>query len=121
MKFGLIVDDSKVVRTFIKKILQELNFETNEAVDGLDALTKCKERLPDFIMLDWNMPNMNGLEFIKELRKSDHGHKPVVIFCTTENDVDKITSAINQGANEYIMKPFDSDILKSKLSQVGIL
>jgi len=121
MKSCLIVDDSKVIRMVAKKILHELDFETEEAEDGRSALELCKDRLPTAILLDWNMPVMNGIEFLRELRSLPGGDQPVVVFCTTENDIDHIQEAIEAGANEYIMKPFDSEILQSKFAQVGLI
>lgn len=121
MKSCLIVDDSKVIRMVAKKILQELSFETQEAEDGKIALDICIKKLPDAILLDWNMPNMNGIDFLRELRKLPGGEAPVVVFCTTENDIEHIQEAISAGANEYIMKPFDSEIMQAKFSQVGLL
>lgn len=121
MKSCLIVDDSKVVRMVARKIIEELNFDIVEAGDGQQAMAACSEAMPDVILLDWNMPVMNGIEFLRELRKSQGGDRPVVVFCTTENDMAHIQEAISSGANEYIMKPFDSDILESKFAQVGLL
>ncbi|NQV47358.1 MAG: response regulator [Rhodospirillaceae bacterium] len=121
MKSCLIVDDSKVIRMVARKILQELEFETEEAADGQQALDACKAKMPDAILLDWNMPVMNGIEFLTELRALDGGGEPVVVFCTTENDIEHIQQAIESGANEYIMKPFDSEIIQSKFSQLGLL
>ncbi|MBI4969242.1 MAG: response regulator [Rhodospirillales bacterium] len=121
MKSCLVVDDSKVIRMVARKILQELKFEVEEAADGKQALDACLKRLPDAVLLDWNMPVMNGLEFLIELRKLPGGDKPKVVFCTTENDIEHIQEAILSGANEYIMKPFDSEILQAKFSQVGLL
>ena len=121
MKSCLIVDDSKVIRMVAKKILQELSFETQEAEDGKIALDVCMKKLPDAILLDWNMPNMNGIDFLRELRKLPGGERPIVVFCTTENDIEHIQEAISAGANEYIMKPFDSEIMQAKFSQVGLL
>jgi two-component system chemotaxis response regulator CheY len=121
MKSCLIVDDSKVIRMVAGRILRDLNFETAEAEDGRVALDYCIEKLPDAILLDWNMPNMDGIEFLRELRKLPGGDRPVVVFCSTENDIDHIQQAILAGANEYIMKPFDSEIMKAKLAQVGLL
>jgi two-component system, chemotaxis family, chemotaxis protein CheY len=117
----LIVDDSKVIRTVTRKIMEELSFETVEAADGVEALDRCKERMPDAILLDWNMPRVDGLEFLGMLRQMDGGQVPIVVFCTSENALDKIASALKQGANEYIMKPFDSEIIQSKLQQVGLI
>ena len=87
MKSCLIVDDSKVIRMVAKKILQELGFSTVEAEDGLKALEYCKTQLPDAVLLDWNMPVMNGLDFLKALRALPDGEKSVVVFCSTENDI----------------------------------
>jgi two-component system chemotaxis response regulator CheY len=121
MKSCLIVDDSKVIRMVARKILQELDFETEEAVDGKDALDECKRKMPDAVLLDWNMPVMSGIEFLRELRVLPNGKTPIVVFCTTENDVEHIQEAIEAGANEYIMKPFDSEIIQAKFAQVGLL
>jgi two-component system chemotaxis response regulator CheY len=121
MKSCLIVDDSRVVRMVAKKILQELAFETFEAEDGKKALDFCLSRMPDAILLDWNMPVMNGIDFLRALRKTPGGDAPKVVFCTTENDLQHIMEAMGAGADEYIMKPFDAEIIESKFSQVGIL
>lgn len=121
MKSCLIVDDSKVIRMVAKKILHELGFATREAEDGQKALDQCIEEMPNAVLLDWNMPVMNGIEFLRALRKLPGGDAPIVVFCSTENDIDHIQEAITEGANEYIMKPFDSEILQTKFSQVGLL
>jgi two-component system chemotaxis response regulator CheY len=121
MKSCLIVDDSRVIRMVARKILEELRFNILEAEDGKRALEVCQSRLPDAILLDWNMPVMNGLEFLRALRKLHGGETPVVVFCTTENDMAHIQQAIEAGANEYIMKPFDSEIIQSKFQQAGLL
>ena len=120
-KTCLIVDDSKVIRMVARKILQELEFNTEEAADGKEALDACINSMPDVILLDWNMPVMSGIEFLRELRVIPGGDEPVVIFCTTENDIEHIQVAIDAGANEYIMKPFDSEIIQTKFVQVGLL
>ena len=104
-----------------KKILSDLEFETGEAADGQQALDACKASMPDAVLLDWNMPVMSGIEFLRELRALPDGSKPIVVFCTTENDIEHIQEAIEAGANEYIMKPFDSDIIQAKFSQVGLI
>lgn len=121
MKFCLIVDDSRVVRKVARRIIEDLNFETEEAADGAIALDLCKERIPDLVLLDWNMPNVNGLEFLNALRQMPNGDRSKVVFCTTENDIAHIQAAIGAGANEYIMKPFDSEIIRTKLQHLGLL
>ena len=121
MKSCLIVDDSRVIRMVARRILEEFNFEIFEAVDGQEAINHCREKMPDSILLDWNMPVKSGIDFLRELRQAAGGDSPVVVFCTTEADMDHIREAITAGANEYIMKPFDSDIIYAKFTQVGLL
>ncbi len=121
MKSCLIVDDSKVIRMVARKMLEDLNFEIEEAEDGKKALDACLRKMPDAILLDWNMPVMSGIDFLIELRKTSGGDSPIVVFCTTENDMKHIQEAMGAGANEYIMKPFDSDIIQTKFAQVGLL
>ena len=121
MKSCLIVDDSRVVRKVARRILEELSFTIEEAEDGQLAMAACQRRMPDAILLDWNMPVMNGIEFLRALRLMQGGAAPVVVFCTTENDIRHIQEAVGAGANEYIMKPFDTDIIQAKFQQVGLL
>ncbi len=121
MKTCLVVDDSKVVRMVARKILEGLNFNIEEAEDGQKALDGCNGSMPDAVLLDWNMPVKDGLEFLKDLRALPNVEQPIVVFCTTENDMQHIQQAIAAGANEYIMKPFDSDIIESKFIQVGLI
>jgi len=117
----LIVDDSRTVRKFARRIMEGMNFDIEEAPDGAQALAECGRHMPDVILLDWNMPVMNGIEFLKRLRATESGKKPVVLFCTTEDSMERISEAIEQGANEYVMKPFDGEILASKLTLEGLL
>ena len=121
MMNALIVDDSRVVRKVAKKILENLQFECSEAANGAEALDACAKSMPDLVLLDWNMPVMNGLDFLKQLRKLPGGTTPKVIFATVENTLGQIEIAYQAGANEYIMKPFDQDIIETKLAQTGLL
>ncbi|HEX7969536.1 MAG TPA: response regulator [Stellaceae bacterium] len=121
MKSCLVVDDSRVVRKVARRILEDLNFIIEEAVDGRTAMDACLRKMPDAILLDWNMPGLSGIDFLRQLRRTKGGDRPIVVFCTTENDIQHIREAIGAGANEYIMKPFDSDILQAKFAQVGLL
>ena len=120
-KTCLVVDDSRVVRKVARRILETRGFRVREAEDGQQALVACRESMPDSVLLDWNMPVMNGIEFLKALRHEFGPGQPPVMFCTTENDVSFIEQAIENGAQEFIMKPFDEEILLGKFSQVGLL
>ena len=121
MKTCLVVDDSGVVRKVVRRIIEDLGFSCDEAEDGAIALEKCQSSMPNVIMLDWNMPNMTGIDFLKNLRALDNGNEPKVVFCTTENNMEKIMEGMNAGANEYIMKPFDKDIIQGKFEQIGLI
>ncbi len=121
MKTCLIVDDSRVVRKVANRIVSDLGFSCREAEDGQKAYEACSESMPEVIILDWNMPVMSGIEFLEKLRQMENGDSPKVVFCTTENDMSHIQRAMQAGANEYIMKPFDSEIIESKFKQIGVL
>ena len=121
MKSCLVVDDSRVVRKVSCRILADLGFITAEAEDGVTALETCRLHMPQVILLDWSMPNMTGVEFLRALRREREGDKPIVVFCTTENDTAHITEALSAGANEYITKPFDRSIIEAKLAEIGLV
>jgi len=121
MKSCLIVDDSSVVRKVARRILEDIDYVVDEAEDGQEAFDKCRQEMPDAILLDWNMPVMDGFEFLRELRKMPGGAEPKVVFCTTENDVAHIARATHAGADEYIMKPFDREIVEAKFQEVGLI
>ena len=121
MKTCLVVDDSRVIRKVARRILEDLGFEVAEAADGGDALAWCATAMPDVILLDWNMPGMTGLEVLRRLRQEAGGDAPRVVFCTVENELDRIREALALGADEYIMKPFDGDIVAGKLALAGAL
>ena len=118
-KTALIVDDSAVIRKVARRILETLDFTVRDTEDGATALAMCAEAMPTVILLDWNMPNMDGYEVLRHLRQAPLGDRPKVLFCTTENDVGAIARALHAGADEYIMKPFDREIMIAKLDQVG--
>ena len=121
MKTCLVVDDSSVIRKVARRILEGLDFQIMEAENGEEAIETCKRQLPDAILLDWNMPKMDGYDFLRVLRRLPGGDGPKVVFCTTENDVAHIARALHAGANEYIMKPFDKDIVQAKFEEVGLI
>lgn len=120
MRTCLVVDDSRVVRKVARRILEGQGFTVEEAADGQIALDACRRSMPGSVLLDWNMPVMTGIEFLRALRHEFGPDNPPVVFCTTENDMSHIEMAMTAGAQEYIMKPFDDEILVGKLAQVGL-
>ena len=121
MKTCLIVDDSKVIRKVARHILETLDFSVAEAADGREALAQCRAATPDVVLLDWNMPVMSGMEFLQALSATKMEARPKIIFCTTENGISHIKAAVEAGADEYVMKPFDRETLESKLAIVGVI
>ena len=121
MRTCLVVDDSRVVRKVARRILESHGYAVEEAQDGQIALNACRRKMPHSVLLDWNMPVMTGIEFLKALRREFGPNEPPVVFCTTESDISFIQQAIEHGAQEFIMKPFDDEILMGKFNQVGLL
>ena len=120
MKQCLVVDDSRVIRAVARRILEELSYSVSEAEDGMEGLRACREKMPDLIFLDWNLPSMKGLDFIKSVRGQQDGGHPVILFCTTESDPSDIAAAMAAGANEYVLKPFDGSAVRAKLADIGV-
>jgi two-component system, chemotaxis family, chemotaxis protein CheY len=123
MTKALVVDDSKTIRIILGRILKELGYEVCEAGNGKEALKvmESEKAAVNLVLADWNMPEMNGLELLKQLRQDPDLASLKVIMVTTETELDHMVSALEAGANEYVMKPFTKDILKEKLELVGIL
>ncbi|MEH6663466.1 MAG: response regulator [Brevundimonas sp.] len=117
----LIVDDSRIIRKVARRIVEGLGFDVDEAADGAEALAYCATATPEVILLDWNMPVMDGLTFLRRLRAQPGGDQPKVLFCTIETDAERIREALEAGADEYVMKPFDGEILESKLAEAGVV
>jgi two-component system chemotaxis response regulator CheY len=120
MKHCLVVDDSRVIRTVARRIMEGLSYDVAEAEDGMTALRACRDNMPDLILLDWNLPSMKGLDFVKSVRGQQNGGFPVILFCTTESDPDDIAGAMAAGANEYLLKPFDGTQIREKLVEIGV-
>lgn len=122
MKTILVVDDSAVIRKAIRRILEPLGFDVAEAKDGQDALERLEMGVaPDGILLDVEMPRMDGLTFLRTLRGRADLHQPPVVMCTTRNSTETIVTALQSGANEFVMKPFDGGILGHKLEGIGLV
>jgi len=122
MSKALVVDDSKTIRIIIRRILIELGYEVCEAINGIEALKVVEAERAElkFVLADWNMPEMNGLELVKQLRKDPTLASLKVLMVTTETEMGQMASALEAGADEYVMKPFTKDILVEKLELVGI-
>ena len=118
----MIVDDSMIARAVLSRMIDaDANFEI-AAIAGTaeDAIEALGQVMVDIVLLDWNMPVMSGMEFLKLLRQRGHSDQPKVVFCTTENDMAHIRAALEAGADEYVMKPFDRETLHIKLQLVGV-
>ena len=120
MKTFLVVEDSKIIRTIAAQALKDMGFSTIEASDGQTALDICKKELPDAILLDWLLPVKDGLTFMKEFRAMQGAEDVPVIFCSSKTEPEDIQKALYAGAAEYIMKPFDSEILKLKINLLDL-
>ena len=116
----LVVDDSRVIRHVARDILEGLGIATAEAEHGLAAVQFCRTTVPDLVLLDWNMPKMDGISCLRVLRAMPLEPRPLVVMCTTESGLAKIQEALESGADEYIMKPYNRDVLLDKLAQVGL-
>ena len=119
---ALVIDDSRAMRSILKKILKELDFESDEAGDGREGLVKLRAMVkPELILVDWNMPEMNGYEFVLAVRADPAYDDVKLVMVTTESEVAQVTRALDAGANEYVMKPFTADILRDKLDMLGLV
>src|SRR6185503_13191798 len=118
---ALVIDDSAAVRTILRRILTDCGFEVVEAAHGREALERLKEvGKADIALVDWNMPEMNGFDFIRAVR-ADHAHDGMrLMMVTTETEIAQVAKALEAGANEYVMKPFTKDMILEKLSLLGI-
>ena len=120
-KTCLIVDDSRIIRKVARRIVEGLGYEVDEAADGAEALAYCTGVMPDTLLIDWNMPVMDGLTFLRRLRAMPGGDAPKILFCTIETRPERIAEALAAGADDYVMKPFDGEILQSKPTEVGAI
>jgi two-component system chemotaxis response regulator CheY len=119
----LIVDDSKAMRMIVKRTLRQAGLgdhETQEAGDGTEALPVISSWRPDLVLSDWNMPEMNGIEFVAAVRGRPEYDAVRIVMVTTETDMGRMTEALSRGANEYVMKPFTRDIILQKLELLGM-
>lgn len=121
VRLCLIVDDSRIIRKVARRILEGLGFDVAEAADGIEGLDQCNRAMPDLILLDWRMPTMDGMDFLEQLKLLPGGNTPKVLFCSMETNPTQIAQALAAGAHDYVMKPFDGDILQSKIDEIGAM
>ncbi|MFN8545614.1 MAG: response regulator [Candidatus Binatia bacterium] len=118
---ALVVDDSRAIRVVIGRLLREVGFEVVEAGNGREGLERLKEGRPDVILVDWNMPEMNGFEFVVAVRAQSAWDDVPLMMVTTETETEQMARALEAGANEYVMKPFSRDALLEKLAVLGVV
>lgn len=119
---ALVVDDSRVIRIIINRSLQELGFQSEEVCNGREAIERLQGNdLPAVIMIDWNMPELNGLEMVKAVRANPAWNDMRLIMITSENELERVQTALEAGADEYIMKPFTKDMIQEKLNLLGVV
>lgn len=121
MSSCLIADDSRVIRLLLSKIMSNLGFSVLEAEDGEDVIELAQTRELDLIIMDWNLPVLEGIDVLYKIRSLRLMKSPKIVFCSSASDLDKISQAIQGGADDYIIKPFDEDIVASKLTILGLL
>jgi len=118
----LIVDDSRAMRSILSHILRQLGCEVSEACNGRDALERLAQLdRVDLALVDWNMPEMNGIDFVRKVRADDRHNEMRLIMVTTETEISQVATALEAGANEYVMKPFTKDVIQEKLELLGLL
>jgi two-component system chemotaxis response regulator CheY len=122
MAKALVVDDSRAVRMILSRILTKLGFDVGQASTGREALDliEADRSFVSLVLADWNMPEMNGLELVRQLRSKSEFDSTVVVMVTTETEMDHMAAALEAGANEYVMKPFTQEILLEKLQLAGV-
>lgn len=118
---ALVIDDSRAMRLILRRMLTELGMTVTEATDGLDGLAKLNDGLtPNLILVDWHMPQMEGIDFVAAVRKAPYDFPGRVVMVTTETEVSQIARALDIGADDYVMKPFTKEALSGKLALLGL-
>jgi two-component system chemotaxis response regulator CheY len=122
MSKAMVVDDSRAVRLILSRMLKEVGYDVCQAANGKEALSLLAgEENVSLILVDWNMPELDGLGFVKSLRSDTRYSAVKVVMVTTETEIDRMVTALEAGANEYVMKPFTADIISDKLRMLGAL
>jgi two-component system chemotaxis response regulator CheY len=121
MKTCLIIEDSPVIREIAVRILRELNLEATEAPNAHDGVELCRAEKPDAVFLDWDLPSMGALDFLRGVGELEAAQRPTIILCATENDPQQFTLAKAAGAAHHILKPFDRQSIEEKLVELGLV
>lgn len=118
---ALVIDDSRAMRLILGRMLRELGMEVAEAADGREGLAQLDDGLaPSLVLVDWNMPEMTGIEFVEAVRRPPYSSTAKVVMVTTETEVPQVVRALQAGADEYVMKPFTKDAIFEKLQLLGL-
>lgn len=118
MQKCLIIDDADVIRKIASVILSDMGYQVSEAKDTDEALKLCQTESPNVIIVDWHIPHCDPLEFMKSVRSSFVGRRPYIIYCTTEKDPDAIEAALQAGADDFMLKPFDRNTLVNLFTKI---
>lgn len=119
---ALVIDDSKAMRSILRRVMNGAGFEVHEAGNGREALERLKELdRVDIALVDWNMPEMNGYDFVKAVRANPNYRELWLMMVTTESETSRVVKAMAAGANEYVMKPFTDDVIVDKLRLLGLV
>jgi two-component system, chemotaxis family, chemotaxis protein CheY len=127
MHQAMVIDDSRAIRMILSRFLQGFGYEVAQATNGRDALDQIHARAQadgspgELFLVDWNMPEMNGLEFVQHLRAEPRFSSIPVVMVTTETETNQMIAALEAGANEYVIKPFTSETIEDKLRMLGLL
>lgn len=121
MKTCLIIEDSEIVREIAVRIMRELSIEAIEVETPQVALEKCRQKKPDFVMLDWDLPSFGALDFLRGAAELDQEQRPLIVLCATENDPQQFTLAKAAGAAHYLLKPYDRASIEAKLASIGVI
>lgn len=120
---AIVIDDSRAMRTILGGILKSIGYGVREACHGIEGLVRLEEPLgkPDLLLVDWNMPVMDGLRFVEEIRSRRDLADIRIVMVSSENEADRISEALDAGADDYVVKPFTKEILVSKLEALGLI
>lgn len=119
---ALVIDDSSTMRLILTRFLVKMGFQVVEATNGREALQRLREMgRPDLVLVDWNMPEMNGMDFVRSVRADRRFDDLPLVMVTTNTELEHVAEALEAGANEYVMKPFTMDVIREKLGLLGFL